>query len=109
MKGFKNMTKKEKINKELKDGEAILECARCCGLVGDPTRMKICWLLTKHNELSVSEIAEFLKVSASVVSHSLKKLRENNFVNSRRDHKQIYYSFSNSKFNKVLKQFLKEA
>ena len=103
------MIKKEQINKELKDDKTILECARSCGVVGDPTRMKICWLLTKYNELSVSAIAELLNVSISVVSHSLKKLRENDFVSSRRDHKQVYYSFSNSKFNKVLKQFLKVA
>ena len=103
------MIKKEQINKELKDDKTILECARYCGVVGDPTRMKICWLLTKHNKLSVGEIAKILNVSVSVVSHSLKKLRENDFVNSKRDHKQVYYSFSNSKFNKVLKQFLKVA
>ena len=65
----------KKIKKELANEKAVLECAEQFGLVGDPTRMKICWLLCKHPELSVREIADMLTVSISVVSHSLKKLR----------------------------------
>jgi len=94
------------ISKELKDTKSILECAQSCGIVGDPTRMKICWLLSKHRELSVSEIAKILNVSVSVVSHSLKKLRQNKLVNSRRDYKQVYYQFADTKFNKTLKKLL---
>ena len=93
-----------KIKKGLKNEKAVLQCAEQFGLVGDPTRMKICWLLCKHPELSVGEITKMLGVSISVVSHSLKKLRENNLVNSRRDHKVIYYKFSNTSFNKILKK-----
>ena len=96
----------EKIKKELKNEKAVLQCAENFGLVGDPTRMKICWILCKHPELSVGEIAEMLNVSISVVSHSLKKLRENNLVDSRREHKTIYYKLANTGFNKILKNSL---
>ena len=95
-----------KIKKELKNEKAVLQCAEQFGLVGDPTRMKICWLLCKHSELSVGEIAERLNVSISVVSHSLKKLRENNLVDSRREHKTVYYKLANTSFNKILKNSL---
>ncbi len=98
------MTKK--IKKELKNEKAVLQCAEQFGLVGDPTRMKICWLLCKHPELSVSEIAEMLDVSISVVSHSLKKLRENNLVDSRREHKTVYYKLTDTDFNKIIKNSL---
>tara|TARA_B100000745_G_scaffold264838_1_gene189677 strand:- start:2892 stop:3224 length:333 start_codon:yes stop_codon:yes gene_type:complete len=94
------------LKKELENEEAVLHCAEQFGLVGDPTRMKICWLLCKHPELSVGDIAEILNVSISAVSHSLKKLRENGLVDTRREHKTIFYSLSNNKFNEVLKNSL---
>jgi len=100
------MANKKQIKKELQDSKAILQCAEQFGLVGDPTRMKICWLLCKHKELSVGEIAELLDVSVSVVSHSLKRLREHKLVDSRRDYKQVFYRLAEGDFNKVLKSTL---
>lgn len=100
------MTKRKKIKKELLNEEAILGCAEQFGLVGDPTRMKICWLLCKYPELSVGEIADVLDAEISTVSHSLKRLRENELVITRREHKTVYYSLSNTKFNNNLKQFI---
>lgn len=94
------------IKKELENEKAVLQCAERFGLVGNPTRMKICWLLCKHPEMSVGKIADILKVSVSVVSHSLKKLRENDLVNSRREHKTVYYKLANTSFNKILKKSL---
>ena len=100
------MPNKKQIKKELKDNMALLQCAEQFGLVGDPTRIKICWLLCKHKELSVGEIAEMLNVSISVVSHSLQRLREHNLVNTRRDYRQVFYSFSDSSFNRILRKSL---
>lgn len=98
------MPDKKQLKKELKDEKALLQCAKQFGLVGDPTRMKICWLLCKYQELSVGEIAELLDVSISVVSHSLRRLRKHNLVNTRRDYKQVFYSLSNANFNQLLKR-----
>ena len=97
---------KKQIQKELKSNEAILKCASEFGLVGDPTRMKICWLLYKYKELSVGDIAELLNVSISVVSHSLKQMRQRNLVSTRREHKHIFYSLANTNFNRILKKSL---
>ena len=49
-------------------------------------------------------IAEILDVSISVVSHSLKRLRKHNLVNSRRNYRQVFYSLSNTNFNQLLKK-----
>lgn len=100
------MIRPKQIKAELQNEKALLECAQQFGLVGDPTRMKICWLLCKHHELSVGEISELLDVEISTVSHSLKRLRENKFVITRREHKLVYYSLSDTKFNNNLKQFI---
>lgn len=75
---------------ELANERGVLVCANRFVLVGDPTRMKISWLLCHHRELSVGEIVEVLDVSVSVVSHSLRKLREYHLVRARR--KQLPHS-----------------
>jgi ArsR family transcriptional regulator len=96
------------IKKELENEEAVVACAEQFGLVGDPTRMKICWLLCKHKEMSVGEIADTLGVSVSVVSHSLKRLKQNEMVAVRREHKQAFYTLGNNPFTKIIKRSLKE-
>lgn len=98
---------KKQIKQELKNNQALLKCAGEFGLVGDPTRMKICWLLCKHPELSVGKITELLEVSVSAVSHSLRKLRKYNLVKTRREHKQIFYKLSDNEFNLIVKKALK--
>ena len=96
----------EEIKKELNNEKGIICCAEQFGLVGDPTRMKICWLLCHHEELSVGDIAKTLNVSVSVVSHSLKKLKKYEMVKTRREHRQIFYHLSQNDFNKTLKDNL---
>ena len=88
---------------ELKNNQAIEACAKQFGVVGDPTRLKICYLLCNHPELSVTEIAEAVEISISAASHSLKKLRTLKFVKSRRDFRTIYYSWNDKSFEKILK------
>jgi len=97
-----------KVNKELSDEPAIMACAEQFGIVGDPTRMKICWLLCHHKELSVGEIADILSVSISVVSHSLRRLKEYELVDSRREHRQVFYALKRSDFGEVLRSSLSD-
>lgn len=82
---------KNRIKKELANKKALTKCACDFNILGDLTRMKICYLLCKHKELSVSEIAGLVGVSVSAVSHSLKALRKCYLVKSRRDFKTVYY------------------
>ena len=100
------MKDKKTIKEEFRNNSAIEQCAVHFGVVGDPTRMKICWLLCKHPELSVGEIAELLGASVSVVSHSLKRLKNHDLVETRRDHKQIFYRLADTDFNKIIKRSL---
>lgn len=91
------------LKNELKNQKAIEVCARQFGIIGDPTRLKICYLLCNHPELSVTEIAEAIGISVSAVSHSLRRLKSLNFVKSRRDFRTIYYSWKDKSFKKILK------
>ncbi|GIW66503.1 MAG: hypothetical protein KatS3mg095_0401 [Candidatus Parcubacteria bacterium] len=81
----------QKIRKELGNEKELVKCAKEFGVLGDLNRLKICYLLCKHKELSVSEIAEILGVSVSAVSHTLRKLKEIDLVKSRKRMKNVYY------------------
>lgn len=86
-----------------------MACAKKFGMVGDRTRLKICYLLCHNKELSVSEIAEVIEVSISAISRILKKLHEAKIVNKRRDFKTVYYKLNSSPFVEILKERLVHA
>jgi ArsR family transcriptional regulator len=96
----------DKLKKELKDKNAITTCAREFNMVGDPTRLKICYLLCRHKELSVGDIAEVVGVSISAVSHTLNKLQKANMVESRRESRRVYYKLKKSFVGDMLKKRL---
>lgn len=97
------MKKAKQIKKELENEAALVQCADEFNVVGDPTRLKICYLLCRHKELSVGEIAEVVGVSISAVSHTLGKLKEANMVESRRDFRHVYYKLKKSPVTEMIK------
>lgn len=97
------MKKIRQLQKELKNETEIVRCAEEFNMVGDLTRLKICYLLCRHKELSVGEIAEIVGVSISAVSHTLRKLKEANIVEDRRIFRHVYYQLKETLFVKVLK------
>lgn len=100
------MRKMKALRQELQDNTKIKACADRFGVVGDCTRLKICYLLCHYPELPVSEIAKILNAPISTVSHSLKKLKEIHAVVNRRSEKEIFYSLSRHQFAKILKDQL---
>ncbi|MBI2100500.1 MAG: winged helix-turn-helix transcriptional regulator [Candidatus Vogelbacteria bacterium] len=97
----------KQIKKELRNRSALIQCAKEFNMVGDPTRLKICYLLCRHKELSVGEIAEIIVVSISAVSHTLKKLHQAEVVESRRDFRNVYYQLKKSPLTEMLKERLR--
>jgi len=91
------------IKNELKNEPALVQCAEEFNMVGDPTRLKICYLLCHHQELSVGEIAELVCVSISAVSHTLRKLKDANIVEDRRDFRHVYYQLKKSPLTEMVK------
>lgn len=59
-------------------------------MLGDPTRLKILMALNQV-ELCVCDIAAFLGISESAVSHQLRRLRETGIVKHRREGQVLYY------------------
>lgn len=93
-----------KLKLELANTKALADCAREFHMVGDPTRLNICYLLCKHKELTVSEIADVVGVSVSAVSHTLRKLQEANMVESRQESRSVFYKLTNTPAVKFLKR-----
>ncbi|MBE5986320.1 regulatory ArsR family protein [Lacrimispora xylanisolvens] len=83
----------------IKGNDKIIQMTEFFKVLGDPVRIKILSLLYCDelcvNELCVNELAEILEASASSISHQLRILRVNRFVNKRRDGKLVYYSLAN--------------
>ncbi|MBI4008924.1 helix-turn-helix transcriptional regulator [Candidatus Roizmanbacteria bacterium] len=100
------MSRYQQIKKELRNKKELLNCARQLGVVGDATRLKICYLLCRYPELNVGEMADILNTSVSVVSHSVKKLLELELVTRRKEAQTVYYSLRDSKFTETLKNFI---
>lgn len=93
----------KQIKNELENEAALIQCAEEFNMVGDPTRLKICYLLCHHKEFSVGEIAKIIGVSISAVSHTLNKLKAANMVESRRDFRHVYYKLKQSPLTKMVK------
>jgi ArsR family transcriptional regulator len=95
--------KVKQIKKELKNESALVQCAEEFNVVGDPTRLKICYLLCRHKELSVGEIAQLVGVSISAVSHTLRKLKKADIVEDRREFRHVYYQLKQSPATEMVK------
>lgn len=61
--------------------------------LGDPTRLRILWLLC-HCEECVCIIAAAVDMSAPAVSHHLRILKKSGIITSRRDGKEVYYTLA---------------
>ena len=98
-----------RLKKELGNEAALIQCSEEFSMVGDPTRLKICYLLCRHRELTVGDIAELVGVSISAVSHTLSKLKRANMVESRRDFRHVYYKLKDSPLREYLEERLELA
>lgn len=75
---------------QLPSDEEINSVAEAMKQLGDPSRLRIFWLLC-HREECVSEIAESVEMSSPAVSHHLRLLKTANLIVSRRAGKEMYY------------------
>lgn len=98
--------KNDQLQKELANVKKLQVCAEMFDVVGDLTRLKICWLLCHHPELCVGDIAEVLDLEISTVSHALRKLRQAGVVGADRRKKQIFYSLEKTSMCSFIKRSL---
>lgn len=75
-------------------------------LAGNEVRLKIVYLLEEENELCPCDLSDILGMSIPAVSQHLRKLKDGNIIEARRDGQTIYYSLKEEHL-KVLKPFFK--
>ena len=73
------------------------EQAEFCGILGNPHRIQIIWVLG-NRELTVSGIAEEIGSSMQNTSQRLRLMKNKGVLQSRRDGREIYYRIANTKF-----------
>jgi ArsR family transcriptional regulator len=77
----------------LPSDELIAFIAETFHILGDPTRLKILYVL-KGQECCVRDLAILTGVSESAISHQMRLLKDRHIVKQRRRATTIYYSLS---------------
>lgn len=90
------------IKRNLTEQKGLQTLADCLGVAGNLQRLKILYLLHAHKEMCVCDLAEVLELTDSAVSQHLRKLKDKNAVQSRREGQTIYYSLVQNVFTSNL-------
>lgn len=102
------------------DGEQIKNCkdklktaqksfaslSNILALAGNEVRLKIIYLLEEEKELCPCDLADILGMTIPAVSQHLRKLKDGNIVETRKEGQTIYYSLTQENL-KILKPFFK--
>lgn len=98
---FVDEQKVENVRRAMKSAETVSLLAETFKILGDSTRIKIAFALSKE-ELCVCDIANLLGVSQSAVSHSLRTLRQMKLVRFRKEAKITYYTLDDEHIANLL-------
>jgi ArsR family transcriptional regulator, arsenate/arsenite/antimonite-responsive transcriptional repressor len=70
------------------------ECMELLAALTDDTRQRIIVLFYKNKELCVTDIAGNFDLSRPTISHHLNLMKRAKLLNTRKEGKEIYYSFN---------------
>ena len=73
--------------------------------LGDPSRLRVLWLLCHCEECGIN-LAAALGMSHAAVSHHLKVLRLHGLITSRRSGKEIYYTLADTQTARLVHQMV---
>lgn len=88
-----------------RSAEELAQAAELFKILSDPTRMRIVDALLAA-ELCVCEIAEFVDMTQSAVSHQLRILRAARLVRYRKEGKNVFYSLDDAHVRTLITQAL---
>lgn len=95
------------ILKELENIEKFQLIADIFKQLGDPTRVRLFWLLC-HCEECVINLSAMMDMSSPAVSHHLRLLRSSGLVTSRREGKEVYYHAANTQQSQLLHKMIEQ-
>lgn len=82
--------------------------SRMLSIPGNEIRLKILFLLNLEEELSTTDLAEILEVSAATASQHISKIKSLGIISARKEGQFLYYSLNEDKstiFNSVFDSF----
>lgn len=94
-----------KVKAHLPKEEVLYDLAEVFKVFGDSTRIKILYALFE-GEMCVCDMAEFLGVSQSAVSHQLRVLKQARLVKFRREGKVVFYSLADDHVKHIFNEGL---
>lgn len=86
--------------------KSFVSLSKILALAGNEVRLKIVYLLNEEKELCPCDIADILVMSIPAISQHLRKLKDGNIVETRKQGQVIYYSLTQENL-KILKPFFK--
>jgi DNA-binding transcriptional ArsR family regulator len=96
------------INSENSSGACCEDCRELLEALSDSTRQQILRVITRQKEICVNDIAANFNLSRPTISHHLNLMRRVKLLTSRKEGKEIYYSFNKAYVITVLESFLSE-
>jgi ArsR family transcriptional regulator, lead/cadmium/zinc/bismuth-responsive transcriptional repressor len=84
---------------------SVAQLADLFRLLGDTTRLRIV-LSCLSDPIAVSDIANQLAISTSLVSHHLRLLRAARIVKAQREGKQVFYCAADQHISDVIEEML---
>ena len=94
--------------RELLRGEAHFQSvADIFRQLGDPSRIRIFWLLC-HCEECVVNIADMVEMSSPAVSHHLRVLKDSGLLSSRREGREVYYRAADTTQSRLLHEMIEQ-
>ena len=97
----------ELIRKHLPGEAEIAGVSEAMKQLGDPSRLRIFWLLC-HCEECVVNIAAIVNMTSPAVSHHLRILKSSGLIVSRRDGKEVYYKAADTEQAQLLHQMIEK-
>ncbi len=83
------------------EDQVIQTVANAMKQLGDPSRLRIFWLLC-HTEECVIDIAAIVHMTSPAVSHHLRLLKNAGLITSRREGKEMFYKAAETKLSQAL-------
>lgn len=83
------------------EDQTIQTVADAMKQLGDPSRLRIFWLLC-HTEECVIDIAAIVHMTSPAVSHHLRLLKNAGLIASRREGKEMFYKATETKLSQAL-------
>jgi len=98
---IKSCREKLKVN-----SKSFLQLAQVLALAGNEVRLKILFLLEEENELCPCDLSDILRMSIPAISQHLRKLKDGNIIEGRKEGQTIFYSLRSENL-KILRPFFK--